>query len=142
MGVHVLKKFRSNPRPRAKPEELAVTQEDRGGRRAAERPRGIGQGLEDGVQIERRTADDLEDIRRRGLLLQRFLKILRPRLDLVEKPHVFDRDHRLVGESTQQLHVGGDKSARLFAGDADQASGHAVAHQRRKQHAAKAAQSP
>jgi hypothetical protein len=32
-----------------------------------------------------------------------FLDLARARLDLVEQPHVLDRDHRLVGEGGDQL---------------------------------------
>ena len=30
-------------------------------------------------------------------------EVARPGLDLVEQPNVFDRDHRLIGESVDQL---------------------------------------
>ena len=36
-------------------------------------------------------------------MLQRLRQLVRARLDLVEQPHVLDRDHRLVGESADQL---------------------------------------
>ena len=45
----------------------------------------------------------LSTSRGRGLLLQRFGKLARARLHLVEQPHVLDRDHRLVGEGGHQL---------------------------------------
>ena len=39
----------------------------------------------------------------RRLLLQRLGQLAGARLHLVEQPHVLDRDHRLVGESGDQL---------------------------------------
>ena len=43
-----------------------------------------------------------------GLLLERLGQLAVPRLELLEQPHVLDRDHRLVGEGLQQrdLRVG------------------------------------
>ena len=61
------------------------------------------QRVEDRLQIERRAADDLEHIRGRGLLLQRFGQVARARLHLVEQAHVLDRDHGLVGKGLQEV---------------------------------------
>ena len=107
---------------------------------AAQARRRRDQRFEHRIEIERRSADRFEDVGRRRLLLQRFLKILRPRLHLVEQPHVLDRDHRLVSESLQQPDVIRRERAWLAAGDADHPDRGAFAHQRRKQHAAIAAQ--
>src|SRR5262249_39155821 len=49
-------------------------------------------GLEHSVQLTRRAADDLQDLRGCSLLLQRFGQLARARLHLVEQPHVLDRD--------------------------------------------------
>ena len=57
-----------------------------------------------GCRSTARTADDLEHVGGRGLLLQR-LRESRSRLHLLEQPHVLDRDHGLVGEGLQQLDV-------------------------------------
>src|SRR3954447_2320637 len=51
--------------------------------------RGRDQCLQDGTQIEGRSADDLQDIRRRNLLLQRLPKFL-------EQAVIFDGDNRLL----------------------------------------------
>ncbi len=61
--------------------------------------------VEHGYQVAGRAADDAQDFGGRGLLLQRFGKFLRSRLNLIEQANIFDRDHRLVGERAQQLHV-------------------------------------
>ena len=53
--------------------------------------------------IRRRTADHPQDLPRRRLLLQRLGQLAVPRLELLEEPHVLDRDHRLVGEGLEEL---------------------------------------
>ena len=47
--------------------------------------------------------DDLQHLRRRGLLLQRLGEIVGALLHLVEQPRVLDRDHRLVGKGLDQF---------------------------------------
>ena len=42
-------------------------------------------------------------------------KLARPRLHLVEQPHVLDRDHRLVGEGSDQLDLLFGERAHSFA---------------------------
>ena len=54
------------------------------------------QRVEYGLQIERRTADDLEHVGGGGLLLQGFAQ-------LVEQPRVLDGDDGLGGESSYQF---------------------------------------
>src|SRR5215467_12417961 len=78
--------------------------------RAAEPHRVFDQRLEDWLEIEGRAADDLEDLARRRLLLQRLTNLRvglgqRPILLLQfrEQPHVLDGDDCLVGEGLQQL---------------------------------------
>ena len=60
-------------------------------------------GIEDRLQIERRAADDVQHIARRGLILERLRQLARARLHLLEQPRVLDGDHGLVGEGLQQL---------------------------------------
>src|SRR5262245_5944161 len=62
-------------------------------------------GLKHGSYLARRTRNHLENLRGRGLLLQRLGKLARPRLHLVEQSHVLDRDHRLVGEGSNQFNL-------------------------------------
>ena len=52
--------------------------------------------IEDGLNVRRRAADDLEDVRSRGLLFKRLFR-------LVEQAHVLDGDHGLVGEGLEQF---------------------------------------
>ena len=59
--------------------------------------------VEDRLDRCRRAADDIEHLAGGSLVLERFLEIARARLHLVEKAHVLDRDHGLVGERLHQL---------------------------------------
>ncbi len=56
----------------------------------------FGKRIQDGLQIESRTANDLEHFGGGGLLLQRFAQ-------LVEQPRVLDGDDGLRGEVLHQL---------------------------------------
>src|SRR5439155_20541970 len=68
--------------------------------------------VEHHLQIESRAADDLEHVGGRGLLLQRFAK-------LVEQPCVLDGDDRLLGEVAQQLDLLVSERADLLSIDHD-----------------------
>ena len=72
---------------------------------ASQSGRRLDQRIEHRLQIEGRTADDLEDIGGRRLLLQRFAQIFGARLHLVEQADIFDRDHGLVGEGRDQRNL-------------------------------------
>ena len=70
-------------------------------------------GVEHGLQIERRV-DRLGDLAERAQLLDRLRELARARLHLVEQPHVLDRDHRLVGEGGDQLDLLVGEAVALF----------------------------
>ncbi len=106
----------------------------------AEQRGGVDEGIEHRLQVEGRAADGLQHIADRGLLLQRFAQLLGARRHLVEQPRVLDRDHRLVGESAQQIGMVFGPGARLLARDADHSEHGAFAHQRCQQHRAIASQ--
>ena len=93
---------------RDEPANVSIPQVKRRERRPTEFCRGFQNRRRRQTQIERRAADDLQDLGRRGLLLQRLGKIARARLHLVEQPRVLDGDDGLVGESLEQrdLRVG------------------------------------
>jgi hypothetical protein len=55
------------------------------------------------LKIAGRAADDLEDLRGRGLLLQRFAEVGCALTQLIQKPRVFDSDDCLVGKIGYQL---------------------------------------
>ena len=60
-------------------------------------------GLKHRRQVARRARNDLQDVRRRSLLLQRLGQLARALLFGINKPHVLDRDHRLVGKGLQKF---------------------------------------
>ena len=65
-----------------------------------------------------RVADDLEDVRCRRLLLQRFGQIVGALAQFVEQPRILDGDHGLVGKgltSSICLSVNGATSSRVSA---------------------------
>src|SRR5262245_14327430 len=66
--------------------------------RHAQSSSGFDQRLKHGLQIEGRAADDLEHVRRGGLLLQRLAQ-------LVEQARVLDRDDRLGGKVREQINL-------------------------------------
>src|SRR6516165_10724132 len=81
------------------------------------------QRIEHGSKVECRAADDLEHVGGRGLLLQRFCKIARLGLDLVEQANILDGYHSLVGESGNQGYLLFSKKLNALAreyNDADQ----------------------
>ena len=70
--------------------------------------------LEHRLGVRHRAADDAQHLRRCGLMLQRFLR-------LVEQPHVLDRNHGLIGEGQQQVDIAPGKRSRFLARDTDSA---------------------
>src|ERR1700688_2488365 len=90
----------------ARGREIAVTipvaQANRAVEGAAQVDSGGNQRIENRLQVERRTADDLEHLGGRNLLLQGFAEIVGFRLHLIEQAHIADSDHGLIGESLQQ----------------------------------------
>ena len=83
-------------------ETLTVESVDRSHLRPTKPDRVLGQCLEDGSQVKRRTADHLEDFAGGGLLLQGLGEVTVPGLQLLEEANVLDGDHRLVGEDLQE----------------------------------------
>ena len=66
------------------------------------RAAGLNDRVEHRLQIGRRAADDVENIAV-AVWCSRDRSIVGARLQLVEQPDVFDRDHRLVGEGGDEL---------------------------------------
>src|SRR5262249_46451256 len=58
--------------------------------------------IEHGLHIRRRAADDAQYFGCRGLMLQGLSQFCIALLDLLEQPHVLDRDDSLVGESFEE----------------------------------------
>ena len=96
---------------------------------SAQPRRGVGDGLEHGIEVRRRAADDRENCAGRRLLLQRLAEVARPGLHLVEQPRVLDGDHGLVGEGLHQFDVPRRKLADAVAPKDEQADALALPHQ-------------
>src|SRR5262249_23347928 len=73
--------------------------------RPANAHRRLDQRIEHCAQIKSRSADNLEHLRCRGLLLERFRKLARACLHLVKQSHVLNRDHRLVCERLDERNL-------------------------------------
>jgi hypothetical protein len=70
-------------------------------------------------EIAGRGIDDLQDLRGRGLLFQRFAKVAVSRVQLAKQPDVLDGDCRLFGEGFDQLDLGGREGLDLPPAAAD-----------------------
>ena len=77
------------------------------------------QGVEHSLEIEGRTADDLEHVRSGGLLLQGFPQ-------LIEQPRILDRDDGLPGEILDQLDLLVGERPHLLPVDGDHADQRAL----------------
>jgi hypothetical protein len=76
-------------------------------------------GLEHGLQIARRTADDLEHLRRGRLLLQRFRELDGALTQLVEQPRILDGDDGLIGEIPDEVDLLVAEGAHFLTVDAE-----------------------
>ena len=75
------------------------------------------QRLKHSLQIERGAADHLEHVGGCGLLLQRLLQVLGPRLDLVEQACILNCNHRLVREGLRKLNLFLGEGSDRFAAE-------------------------
>ena len=104
-------------------------------KRAAE----LDERLQHGRQVEGGAADDFQDVCGCSLLLQRLREIASARLQVLEQPDVFDRDHRLVGECRDQFNLLVREGAVLTSRQRKDADGFAVSQQRDTERASKIA---
>src|SRR5262245_53314921 len=118
--------------------DIALPPENECEVRLAKPLRRFNQRIEHCLQIEGRAADDLEHVGSRGLLLEGFGEIAGARLDLVEQPHVLDRDHRLVSEGADQLDLFLRERSYLVPCQRDHANRFSLAQQRYPKHGAQA----
>ena len=65
--------------------------------------RRLDKGIEHGLEIEGRSADNFEHVSSGGLPLQRFGELACALLLRLEQSYVLDRDQRLIGERCHQL---------------------------------------
>src|SRR5262249_23783164 len=77
--------------------------EEKGMFRLAQARRCLQDGINYWLQVVGRARNNVEHVTDRSLIVERLLDLARARLPLVEQPHVLDRNHRLVGESRDQL---------------------------------------
>ena len=109
-------------------QHVAVGQVDRCRRRAAEIHGAIGDGVEHGLDVRRRTRNGAQDFADGGLLLEAFL-------GLVEQPHVVDGDGGLVARTSRpalpacRVNARGSIRHRTMAPIA-----RSFAHQRHREH--------
>ena len=106
---------------RVQPANVAIPEMERREGSATEFRRGLENGRRGQFQVERRAADDLQHVGGRGLLVQRFFEVARPRLHLAEQARVLDRDHRLVGEGLDDLDFPVGEGDRLVSRHAENA---------------------
>ncbi|HTJ28301.1 MAG TPA: hypothetical protein VMA36_19240, partial [Candidatus Limnocylindria bacterium] len=112
-------------------QQLSVETEHVGEHASADRDRVADDRVEDRLDVGGRARDDLEDLRRGGLLFERFLR-------LVEQARVVDRDHRLVGEGLHERDLGDGERLDLAPQQSDHADRHPFADHRHVEHGAKA----
>ena len=115
-------------------EQPAVESPHRRDRRVTETCRGAKDLLEHRGNVGRRAADDLQDLRRRSLLLEGFGQVAILSLKLPEQAHVLDRDRRLVGEGLEKIFLTLRRGARLCPRGHDDAERDAFAQHRNSQH--------
>ena len=92
----------------------------------AEPGRALEEALQHGLEVERRAADDLQDLAGRGLLFERLGEVPVAGLELLEQPDVLDGDDGLVGEGLEQLDLLVRERPGLGASDGDRADGLAL----------------
>ena len=103
--------------------EVPILPDDRARVGTAQPRRVLDEGFQHGLEIERRAADDLEDLARGGLLLQGLGKIPVSALELLEQADVLDGDDGLVGERPEELHLALREGPGLCPRDEDRADG-------------------
>src|SRR5262249_28005831 len=123
---------RRNVEVRRRPQHLTIEAQDMSAVGAAQPACAFGKGLEHCLQIERRTADDVEQLAGCCLLIERFAQF-------VEQACVFNGDHRLRGESGDQLDLFLGKGPDGLPTENDYADRTALAQQRNTEYGSNAA---
>src|SRR5215831_4076601 len=80
-------------------------------------------GVQDGLHIRRRAADNAEHLRRCGLMLQRFTQFCVALLDLLEQPNILDGNDRLVRKGFQKFNLSIRERTYLSSPDDDYTNG-------------------
>ena len=117
----VLLRFGRERVVRTQPIQVPVTLKDHAPVGGAKSGGGLGQRVEHRLQVECRSADDLEHIGGRRLLLKRFTQ-------LAKQPSVFDGDDGLSGKRLQERNLSIRKRSGRTSHDAEQADRLIAAH--------------
>ena len=85
-------------------------------------------GVEHGLHVRRRAADDAEHLGGSCLMLQGLAQFCIALLDLLEQPHVLDGDYGLIGEGFEQCDLLFCERADLHAADMNRADRNSLTH--------------
>ena len=118
---------------RLEDEVLAAANADRPPNRAQQLDGRRHEGVEHGLNIEGRPADDLQHLRRCCLLLQRLGEVAGLGSDFLEEPRVLEGDHRLIGEGLELRDLGFGERRDFGAPEHDRPQRLGFAHQRRSE---------
>src|SRR5262249_37531838 len=111
-----------SPARREGPETAIHSLKDNAEFGVAEPRRVLEHRLKNRLECARRTADQLEHLRRGGFVFQSLLPLPCSRLLGFEQPRVLDGDDGLVGESLEQLNLSVGKRADLSASNRNRAN--------------------
>ena len=89
--------------------------------------------VEDRLRVGRRRRDRAKNLTGRHLLLERLGELPVSRLELLEQPHVLDRDHRLRGKGLQERDLPVGEGSRRVPSHRDRPDGFALPEKRRGQ---------
>src|SRR5262245_12411944 len=128
------------PMVRDEAQTIAKHLKDRGVIRIAQARCGLDQRIEYYLQVERRPADDLQNIGGGRLLFQSYCQLARTRPYLLEQPCVFDGDDGLVGKRRHKLDLLGRKWPRRPSCDGQNAGAGSLSEQRHTEHCTVAAE--
>src|SRR5262249_16852401 len=108
-------------------QHLPVEAEDAGLLCPAQPDAILGQALDDGLEVESRPADDLEQLTGCCLLLERFRQVLVASSQLLEQPHILDCNDSLVRKSLKQRDLLFSERLDLGSANRDGANRYALA---------------
>ena len=98
-------------------------------------PRGaLDDGVEDRLHVRRRAADDAEHLGRCRLMLQGLAQFCVALLSSLNKPHVLDGDHGLVGEGFEKRDLLVGKRTNFRSANTNRSDRDTFAKQRRGEH--------
>src|SRR5262249_15125091 len=91
--------------------------------------RALNDGVEHRLHIRGRAADDAEYLTRCRLMLQRLAQFGVALLQFLEQSHIFNRNHRLVGESFEESYLLFAKGSNLRAANMNRTNRNIFTHQ-------------